>query len=77
MLHALLSAPMLPVKILQISYFCFNSFGRYCWGRFLRGAELEKIVDQDLSRLYPEDGSYFQTPRKIWKQISMADIVSQ
>ncbi|KAL5231526.1 hypothetical protein ABZP36_030302 [Zizania latifolia] len=32
------------------------------WGRFFRGAELEKNVDQDLSRLYPEDGSYFQTP---------------
>ncbi|KAI3977887.1 hypothetical protein MKX01_036727 [Papaver californicum] len=32
------------------------------WGRFFRNAELEKIVDQDLSRLYPEDGSYFQTP---------------
>ncbi|KAF0898082.1 hypothetical protein E2562_001748 [Oryza meyeriana var. granulata] len=32
------------------------------WGRFFRGAELEKTVDQDLSRLYPEDGSYFQTP---------------
>ncbi|GJN15703.1 hypothetical protein PR202_gb02639 [Eleusine coracana subsp. coracana] len=32
------------------------------WGRFFRGAELEKTVDQDLSRLYPENGSYFQTP---------------
>ncbi|XP_043712934.1 TBC1 domain family member 5 [Telopea speciosissima] len=32
------------------------------WGRFFRNAELEKIVDQDLSRLYPEHGSYFQTP---------------
>ncbi|XP_062195381.1 uncharacterized protein LOC133898717 [Phragmites australis] len=32
------------------------------WGRFFRGAELEKTVDQDLSRLYPEDDSYFQTP---------------
>ncbi|KAG8047889.1 hypothetical protein GUJ93_ZPchr0008g12669 [Zizania palustris] len=32
------------------------------WGWFFRGAELEKSVDQDLSRLYPEDGSYFQTP---------------
>ncbi|MCL7027482.1 hypothetical protein MKW94_030972 [Papaver nudicaule] len=32
------------------------------WGRFFRNAELEKMVDQDLSRLYPEDGSYFQTP---------------
>ncbi|KAI3990284.1 hypothetical protein MKX01_037623 [Papaver californicum] len=31
------------------------------WGRFFRNAELEKMVDQDLSRLYPEDGSYFQT----------------
>ncbi|CAN1355345.1 TBC1 domain family member 5 homolog A [Linum perenne] len=32
------------------------------WGRFFRNAELEKTVDQDLSRLYPEHGSYFQTP---------------
>ncbi|GMH16437.1 hypothetical protein Nepgr_018278 [Nepenthes gracilis] len=31
------------------------------WGRFFRNAELEKMVDQDLSRLYPEHGSYFQT----------------
>ncbi|GAB4838276.1 hypothetical protein Ancab_027805 [Ancistrocladus abbreviatus] len=31
------------------------------WGRFFRHAELEKLVDQDLSRLYPEHGSYFQT----------------
>lgn len=30
------------------------------WGRFFRNAELEKMVDQDLSRLYPEHGSYFQ-----------------
>ncbi|KAJ6363139.1 hypothetical protein OIU78_003341 [Salix suchowensis] len=32
------------------------------WGRFFRNAELEKTLDQDLSRLYPEHGSYFQTP---------------
>lgn len=32
------------------------------WGRFFQKAELEKMVDQDLSRLYPEQGSYFQTP---------------
>ncbi|KAK7303930.1 hypothetical protein RJT34_14851 [Clitoria ternatea] len=32
------------------------------WSRFFRNAELEKTVDQDLSRLYPEHGSYFQTP---------------
>ncbi|KDP27459.1 hypothetical protein JCGZ_19820 [Jatropha curcas] len=32
------------------------------WGRFFRNAELEKTVDQDLSRLYPEHGNYFQTP---------------
>ncbi|XP_010277232.1 PREDICTED: TBC1 domain family member 5 homolog B-like [Nelumbo nucifera] len=32
------------------------------WGRFFRNAELEKMVDQDLSRLYPEHGSYFQMP---------------
>ncbi|XP_008801389.3 uncharacterized protein LOC103715515 [Phoenix dactylifera] len=31
------------------------------WGRFFRNAELERMADQDLSRLYPEDGSYFQT----------------
>jgi TBC1 domain family member 5 len=32
------------------------------WGRFFRNAELERTVDQDLTRLYPDDGSYFQTP---------------
>ncbi|KAL6977855.1 hypothetical protein U1Q18_026638 [Sarracenia purpurea var. burkii] len=32
------------------------------WGRFFQNAELERMVDQDLSRLYPEVGSYFQTP---------------
>ncbi|XP_061361953.1 uncharacterized protein LOC133305732 [Gastrolobium bilobum] len=32
------------------------------WSRFFRSAELERMVDQDLSRLYPERGSYFQTP---------------
>ncbi|GMI94617.1 hypothetical protein like AT4G29950 [Hibiscus trionum] len=32
------------------------------WGRFFRNAELEKMVGQDLSRLYPEHGSYFQAP---------------
>ncbi|KAM0939343.1 putative Rab-GTPase-TBC domain-containing protein [Dioscorea sansibarensis] len=32
------------------------------WGRYFRNAELEKMVEQDLSRLYPEHGSYFQTP---------------
>ncbi|KAJ9141324.1 hypothetical protein P3X46_031869 [Hevea brasiliensis] len=31
------------------------------WGRFFRNAELEKTVDQDLSRLYPEHGNYFQS----------------
>ncbi|GFQ04652.1 tbc1 domain family member 5 [Phtheirospermum japonicum] len=31
------------------------------WGRFFRNAELERMVDQDLTRLYPERGSYFQT----------------
>nr|XP_004231488.1 uncharacterized protein LOC101261558 isoform X1 [Solanum lycopersicum] len=32
------------------------------WSRFFRNAELERMVDQDLSRLYPEHGNYFQTP---------------
>lgn len=31
------------------------------WGRFFRNAELERMLDQDLRRLYPERGSYFQT----------------
>ncbi|EYU18222.1 hypothetical protein ABFS82_10G070600 [Erythranthe guttata] len=31
------------------------------WGRFFRSAELERTLDQDLTRLYPERGSYFQT----------------
>ncbi|XP_078443298.1 uncharacterized protein LOC144712836 [Wolffia australiana] len=30
------------------------------WGRFFHNAELEKLVEQDLSRLYPEEGSFFQ-----------------
>lgn len=32
------------------------------WGQFFRNAELEKMLDQDLSRLYPEHCRYFQTP---------------
>ncbi|RZB71740.1 uncharacterized protein LOC114381823 isoform X1 [Glycine soja] len=32
------------------------------WSRFFRNAEMERMVDQDLSRLYPEHGNYFQTP---------------
>ncbi|KAL3642819.1 hypothetical protein CASFOL_013634 [Castilleja foliolosa] len=31
------------------------------WGRFFRNAELERMVDQDLTRLYPDRGDYFQT----------------
>ncbi|KZV49007.1 hypothetical protein F511_09603 [Dorcoceras hygrometricum] len=31
------------------------------WGRFFRNAELERMLDQDLTRLYNERGSYFQT----------------
>ncbi|KAK1417088.1 hypothetical protein QVD17_26210 [Tagetes erecta] len=31
------------------------------WRRFFHKAELEKMVDQDLQRLYPEHGNYFQT----------------
>ncbi|XP_008798103.2 TBC1 domain family member 5-like [Phoenix dactylifera] len=32
------------------------------WGRFFRNAELDRMLNQDLSRLYPEDDSYLQTP---------------
>ncbi|TKY54530.1 TBC1 domain family member 5-like A [Spatholobus suberectus] len=32
------------------------------WSRFFHNAEMERMVDQDLSRLYPEHGNYFQTP---------------
>ncbi|KAE8711265.1 Ypt/Rab-GAP domain of gyp1p superfamily protein isoform 3 [Hibiscus syriacus] len=32
------------------------------WSRFFQNAELEKMVNQDLSRLYPEHESYFQMP---------------
>lgn len=32
------------------------------WVHFFQNAELEKMVEQDLSRLYPEPGSFFQTP---------------
>ncbi|XP_047977313.1 TBC1 domain family member 5 homolog A-like [Salvia hispanica] len=31
------------------------------WGRFFKNAELERMLDQDLTRLYPERDSYFQT----------------
>ena len=31
------------------------------WGRYFHNAELERMLDQDLSRLYPEHGNYFQT----------------
>ncbi|WOL06488.1 TBC1 domain family member protein [Canna indica] len=33
------------------------------WGRFFSYAELAKMVDQDLCRLYPEHSSYFHTPK--------------
>ena len=45
-------------KLLIIVIVCADS----TWGRFFRNAELEKMVDTDLTRLYPEHGSYFQTP---------------
>ncbi|KAE9608086.1 putative Rab-GTPase-TBC domain-containing protein [Lupinus albus] len=32
------------------------------WSRFFHCVEIKRIVVQDLSRLYPEHGSYFQTP---------------
>ncbi|XP_009419979.2 uncharacterized protein LOC103999834 isoform X1 [Musa acuminata AAA Group] len=32
------------------------------WGRFFSYAELGRMVDQDLSRLYPEHSGYFHTP---------------
>jgi len=60
MLHARLQCFLLNSEFL---IFIFKiSCADSSWGRFFRGAELEKTVDQDLSRLYPEDGSYFQTP---------------
>ncbi|KAI5061156.1 hypothetical protein GOP47_0023661 [Adiantum capillus-veneris] len=31
------------------------------WGRYFRNAELEKIIESDLTRLYPEHGSFFQS----------------
>ncbi|KAF7098312.1 hypothetical protein CFC21_100062 [Triticum aestivum] len=31
------------------------------WGQYFRNAELEKMLNQDLSRLYPELGEFFQT----------------
>ncbi|XP_076930331.1 uncharacterized protein LOC143595079 [Bidens hawaiensis] len=34
------------------------------WGQFFHKAELERMVDQDLTRLYPEHGSYFQAPER-------------
>ncbi|WOL19768.1 TBC1 domain family member protein [Canna indica] len=32
------------------------------WGRFFKNAELGKLLDQDLSRLYPEHQGYFHAP---------------
>ncbi|CAM6044112.1 unnamed protein product [Sphagnum compactum] len=32
------------------------------WGRYFRNAELEGIIDKDLMRLYPDNGSFFQSP---------------
>ncbi|BBN00305.1 hypothetical protein Mp_1g28030 [Marchantia polymorpha subsp. ruderalis] len=31
------------------------------WGRYFRNAELEKTIDKDLTRLYPEHGIFFQS----------------
>uniref|UniRef100_A0ACD5Z841 Uncharacterized protein n=1 Tax=Avena sativa TaxID=4498 RepID=A0ACD5Z841_AVESA len=31
------------------------------WGQYFKNAELEKMLNQDLSRLYPELGEFFQT----------------
>lgn len=31
------------------------------WGRYFRNAELERIIESDLTRLYPEHGSFFQS----------------
>ncbi|WZZ69994.1 hypothetical protein YC2023_081364 [Brassica napus] len=39
-----------------------NWFKHSTWGQFFRNAELEKTLDQDLSRLYPEHWCYFQAP---------------
>ncbi|EFJ27576.1 hypothetical protein SELMODRAFT_441343 [Selaginella moellendorffii] len=30
------------------------------WGKYFRNAEIERVIDKDLSRLYPEHGSFFQ-----------------
>lgn len=32
------------------------------WGRYFQIAELEETIDKDLTRLYPEHGSFFQSP---------------
>eukprot|EP00249_Psilotum_nudum_P020854 c27876_g2_i2 orf=442-3111(-) len=32
------------------------------WGQYFRNAELERTIDKDLARLYPEHGNYFQSP---------------
>ncbi|MCO5587217.1 hypothetical protein L7F22_041164 [Adiantum nelumboides] len=31
------------------------------WGRYFKNAELEKIIESDLTRLYPEHGVFFQS----------------
>ncbi|CAK9217750.1 unnamed protein product, partial [Sphagnum troendelagicum] len=32
------------------------------WGQYFRNTELERTIDKDLMRLYPENGSFFQSP---------------
>lgn len=49
----------LPHLILDLYYFVHTDS---MWGQFFKNVELERLVDQDLSRLYPEqESSYFQT----------------
>jgi len=57
---ASLSNPLFPLAPPVVTIKC-SLYADSTWGRFFHNAELERMVDQDLSRLYPEHGNYFQT----------------
>ncbi|GER41781.1 Ypt/Rab-GAP domain of gyp1p superfamily protein [Striga asiatica] len=49
---------LLYVSIFLNNMVCMEVYSM--WGRFFRNAELERMVDQDLTRLYPERIGYFE-----------------
>ncbi len=43
-------------------YAALKCFAESVWGQYFRNTELERTIDKDLMRLYPENGSFFQSP---------------